>query len=493
MTTSAPQQPTFRVPGPRPLPLIGRTLNSIRFAQDSVGYTRQLFEEYGNPVALARNGGTRLYSPRDICPATVFAYGPECVRQVTTQHDVYYKYPLTGPLYRRRHSTARTQPLNHFLVGLFGVNEDNHLQQRKLMMPAFHRQRLHTYAHDMVAITAEEMQRLQIGQVEEMAAWLRQLTLRIATKSLFGEDIGPEGSRSAQIIQAALRLQGNLLLRFWPLDVPGWPWHRYLNLVANYESVMRNLIEAKRHRDEDEPDVLSMLMQVQDEESGDRLSEAELIGHVGVMFVAGHETSANALTWTLFLLSQHPQVMGDLLDELETVLQGEPPTVEQLPQLTLLEKVIKESMRVLSPVPWNGRVTAKPTVLGGYELPTGTEVLVSIYQTHQMPDLFPHPHAFNPGRWDHLTPTAYEYNPFSAGPRICIGASFAMMEIKIILAMVLQQYRFEFVPQQSIDRAGVIVMSPKHGLAMKVKAQDRQFHEGVGGVRGNVREMVELP
>lgn len=493
MTTVLNPPVAFDVPGPQPLPVIGGTLNSIRFAKDSIGYTRQLFQTYGHLVALAKGGGTRLYSSQATCPGTVFAYGPELVRQVATQHDVFYKQPLTGPLYGLRNTSERTKPLNHFLVGLFGVNEDDHLQQRKLMMPAFHRQRLATYLDDMVAITANELQNLKPGQIQEMSAWMRSLTLRIATKSLFGEDIGTEGGNTGLIIKEAVRLQGNLLLKLWPLDLPGLPWHRYLNLAAQYESIMRTLIEAKRQKGLDEPDVLSMLMQVKDEESGDRLSETELLGHVGVLFVAGHETSANALTWTLFLLSQHPHIMADLLDELESVLQGHAPTLEQLQQLPLLERVIKESMRVLSPVPWNGRVTAKPTELAGYELPEGTEVLVSLYQTHQIPDLYPDPAAFNPSRWETLTPTPYEYNPFSAGPRICIGAGFAMMEIKIILAMLLQRYRLEFVPQQPIERAGVIVMSPKNGLPMQVHNQDRQFQPGVGGVKGNVREMVKLP
>jgi len=492
MVAVAQPQPALSVPGPRPLPVLGGLLSSIKFAKDSVGYTRELFQEYGHLVALTAGGGTRLYSPRESCPGTVFAYGPELVRQVATQHDIYYKYPLTGPLYRLRGTSERTQPLNHFLVGLFGVNEEDHLQQRKLMMPAFHRQRLATYADDMVAIVTDELGRLQPGQIHEMAAWLRQLTLRIATQSLFGEDIGSEGGSTGQIIQEALRLQGNLLLKLWPLDLPGFPWHRYLNLAARYGTVMKTLIAAKRQRGMDDPDVLSMLMQVQDEESGTHLSEAELLGHVGVLYVAGHETSANALTWTLFLLSQHPQVMGDVLDELDAVLQGSPPWLEQLQQLPLLERVIKESMRILSPVPWNGRVTSKVTELNGYELPAGTEVLVSIYQTHQMPELYPEPASFKPERWETITPDAYEYNPFSAGPRLCIGAAFAMMEIKIILAMLLQQYRLEFIPQ-TIDRSGVIVMSSKKGLSMGVYEQDRQVHKGVGGVRGNVLEMVNLP
>ncbi|PSR16991.1 cytochrome P450 [filamentous cyanobacterium CCP3] len=493
MTHATSAQPVFNVPGPRPFPLVGRAFNSLRFAQDSIGYTRGLFHTYGHLVALAAGGGTRLYSPRETCPATVFACGPDLVRQVTTQHEVYFKHPLTGPLYRWRQSSERAKPLNHFLVGLFGVNSAAHLQQRRLMLPAFHSQRLETYAKDMVAIAEDQLNQLRVGEINEMAAWLRQLTLRIVTKSLFGEDIGPEGESTGHIIQAALSQQGNLWMRLLPLDWPGLPWHRYLNLVASYEARMRGLIQAKRQGVGESTDVLSLLMQVRDQDSGVHLSEDELLGHVGVLFVAGHETSANALTWTIFLLSQHPQIMADLLDELEATLHGNAPTLEQLPRLPLLDNVVKESLRILPPVPWNGRVTAQPTELGGYALPTGTEVLVSIYQTHQLPELYADPAAFNPARWDSIHPDAYAYNPFSAGPRLCIGAGFAMLEIKIVLAMLLQRYRLQFVAQQPVDRAGVIVMTPRHGLSLRVHPQDREFRQGVGEVTGNVREMVTLP
>ncbi len=493
MTATTAYQSAYNVPGPQPAPLIGRTLNVLQFSKDSIAYTRSLFEKYGNLVSLVAGGGTRLYSSRPVCPGTVFACGPALTRQVTTQPAIYHKCPLTGPLYRFRNDSERTKPLNHFLVGLFGDNEERHLQQRKLMMPAFHRQRLQTYVQDMVTITEDELNKLSVGQVKDIAETMRQVTLRIATKSLFGEDIGTKGGSTGEIIQEALKLQLSITMRLLRLDVPGLPWHRYLNLAARYESVMRDLIEAKQQRGGDEPDVLSMLMQVQDEETQARLTEAELLGHVGVLFVAGHETSANALTWTLFLLSQHPQIMADVLDELEAVLQGTAPTLETLQQLSLLERVIKESMRVLSPVPWNGRVTAQPTELGGYSIPEGTEVFVSISQTHHMSELYPDPASFNPRRWETITPTAYEYNPFSAGSRICIGAGFAMMEIKIVLAMLLQRYRLQFVPANPIDRAGVIVMQPKHGMSMKICKQDRQFQTGVGVVAGNIRDMVRLP
>lgn len=159
----------------------------------------------------------------------------------------------------------------------------------------------------------------------------------------------------------------------------------------------------------------------------------------------------------------------------------------------MLEAVVKESLRVLPPVPWNARITSHPTNLGGHELPEGTEVLLSIYQTQHMAEIFPEPERFNPRRWETIEPSPYEYNPFSAGPRMCIGATFAMMEIKIVLSILLQRFRLALAPDQTIDRTGVIVMSPKHGVSMRVCDPDQRFAESFAPVRGNVHEMVTLP
>jgi cytochrome P450 len=466
--------------------------NLLRFGKDSVGFTKELFATYGPIVSLNAGGGTNIYSSWTDCPGTVFAYGPDLVRQVATQHEVYHKHPLSGRFYARRDDSPRSQPLKHFMVGLFGVNSDQHRQHRQLMMPAFHKQQIESYRDAIVAITQNSLDALKVGKVYDMAAVMRLLTMRIATKTLFGEDIGENGGSVGQLLQTVLAEMGTPLLAILPYDLPGLPYHRFLNQIADLDDKMRDIIARKRAAGTQERDVLSMLIQARDAEQGIGLSEAELLGHAGVLFAAGHETSSNALTWTLFLLSQHPQIAAELLDELRSVLQGNAPTVDQLAQLPLLERVIKESMRVLPPVPWNGRITSQPTELGGYVLPAGTEVLVSIYQTHHMPELYSNPEAFNPQRWETISPSPYEYNPFSAGSRICIGAGFAMMEIKLILAMLLQRYRLQFVPNVKIERMGVIVMAPKHGLPMQVHNQDANFTQGVGGVQGNVREMVQL-
>ncbi len=491
--TALAEQRQWTVPGPPSLPIVGRKLNVARFGVDSIGFSSQLFQTYGPVAALTAGGGTNLYSPDSNCPGTVVAYGPDIVRDVATQHHVYHKCPLSGTLYRQRNQSDRSKALKTFGVGLFGVNEENHIQQRKLMAPAFHKQGINHYREDMVAITQSELDALQVDQSCEIGQFMQRLTLRIATQTLFGEDINTSDQTVGELLQEVISTQLSPLTRLLPVDIPGLPFSDYLTLVTKYEQKIQKIIAQKRSADSGEIDMLSMLIHARDQDNGQQLTEEELIGHAGVIFLAGHETTANTLTWTLFLLSQHPQVYADLVDELESVLQGEPPTVEQLSQLELLDRIIKESMRVVAAVPWNGRVTSQETELGGYTLPKGTEVFLSLYHTHQIPDLYREPKAFKPERWETLTPSIYEFSPFSAGPRLCIGAAFAQMELKVVLAMLLQRFRWEFLPGQVIDRKGLISLKPKSGINMKVHLQDYQFSDGSGGVQGNINEMVQLP
>ena len=181
-----------------------------------------------------------------------------------------------------------------------------------------------------------------------------------------------------------------------------------------------------------------------------------------------------------------------LLDELGQVLGGAAPTVEQLEQLPLLDRVIKESMRVIPVVPGVFRRAAEGVELGGYHVPAHTEIFTSTYFTHHMPELYPEPERFLPSRWETISPSPFEYSPFSVGPRMCIGATFALFEMKIVLPMLLQRYRFELPAGTRVARYGLITISPLGGLTMLAHPQDRQFSRGVGGVHGTVREMVEL-
>lgn len=483
----------WTVPGPKPIPLVGATGNTFRFTQDPIGYSSQLFQDYGPMVSLCEQGGTNLFTPFEKCPGTVIVYGPDLIRQARTPHSQWNLTPLSMTLYPMEAVSNRKQPLKHFLVGLWGVNGDDHRLQRRLMMPAFHTRHIQSYWQDMVNITQSSLSHLRPGTTINLVEETRLLAMRIVTKTLFGEDSGRAGQGVGHILEQALAVLSQPLTTLMPYDIAGLPYRKFLNLITCFDKEMRTIIAAKRARQSKDSDVLSMLIRARDEETGMTLSETELLGHVGSLFAAGHETTSLTLGWTVLLLSQHPDIAADLMDELDAVLHGDPPRIDQLDQLPLLERVIKESLRLIPPVPFTWRYNNQIADLGGYTLPVGTEVYCSIYATHHLPELYENPNHFNPSRWERINPDMWEYMPFSTGSRMCMGAAFAMMELKIVLSMMLQTYRLEFVPSVSVDRYGIITIAPKNGLPMHIHRPDRNFTAGVGGVQGNVREMVQLP
>jgi cytochrome P450 len=255
------------------------------------------------------------------------------------------------------------------------------------------------------------------------------------------------------------------------------------------EREIEDMIEEKRRAGVTGGDVVSLLVAA-NREGNAWMTDEDLIGQVTIAFAASYETTANAMTWTLFLLAQHPRVAHALLDELDAVFAGAPPTADSLPRATLLEAVVKESLRILPPVPYTIRVARKPTEIGPFTALPGDRVILSHYVTHHLPELYAEPERFLPERWLTLKRGPYEYLPFSAGPRLCIGYSFAMQALKLSTAMILQRFRLSVVPGTRIDRTVRVTMSPKQGLPMQVHAADRRFE--CVPVRGNVLEMVEL-
>lgn len=480
---------TLAVPGPAPLPLLGGVGRLLSFLHDPLRYAGELFDRYGHIAVLVRGRPTRIVSTERGVPGTVFLYGPELNRQLLTGHDEFNKCALTGPLYPEEPPNERRQPLLRTMTGLFHVNQQEHRQHRRMLMPAFHKTRIETYRDAMVEIVESVLSTFRPGEVRDICPDMMELTLRVATKTLFGADLGEQGVSVGHDLHRWLRLfrLGAAL----PWDVPFTPYRRWLDLTRTIDQKMVRILADRRASGVLGNDMLSMLIQTRDE-AGARLTEDELIGHAGVIFAAGHETSSNALAWTLLLLSQHPQILRDLHDELQGLLRGDAPRVEQLASLPLLDRVVKESLRILPPVPFNHRIVGTDTELGGYLLPRNTEILSSIYHTQRMPEHFAEPSRFFPDRWLSEDPGPYVYNPFSAGPRMCIGATFALMEIKIALAMFLQRYRFELLPNSRVDRYISITMAPRPGVRMRVHSQDGAFERSARSLRGNVLEMVSF-
>jgi cytochrome P450 len=483
------------VPGPPSHRLLGMRGNAMQFIGDPIAYADRLFKNYGPIVSMVKGGkGANVLSPESDCPGSVFIMGPDLSYNYATQHEVYRKYALTGMLYRKRNDSERTKPLQHFLTGLFDTSPDEHRKQRHMLMPAFARKRVESYHRTMVTITQGIFEGWQPGQQMNVSNEMRILTARIATQTLLGQDTqSAKIAYTTAILQRINKVLSNPLTSLAPLDIPGFPYHRFLDGLLEFDTEMRAIIALKQDAGIHGEDILSVLLRIREDETGLMLSEQELLGHIGVIFSAAHETSNNTLVWTLLLLSQFPDVAAQVLDELESVLQGDAPTFEQLGKLVLLERVIKESMRLIPAAPLVWKALMHDTEIGTYVLPAKTVVYNGIYHTQHMPELYPDPDAFQPERWETINPSIAEYSPFGGGSRMCIGASFAMMEIKIVLAMLLQRFRMQCVPNARVDRFGFVTIAPKGGLHMLVSKQDRQFKHGVGGVQGNVREMVHLP
>jgi cytochrome P450 len=453
------------------MPVLGRYGNLIRFHHDPVASLLHFYRAYGQLVAFVRDD-----------PAWLFAFGPEYLPDVLTNtaqlhiNLLFYAAPPDSSLRR-------------LTAGLLGMNGDQHRQHRRLVQPAFHKKQVETYHDAMVAITHHALDHWQPGQYYDVAQEMQRLTFRVVCRVLFGLDDSWEAEQVGSLMKRWLQLFSSMSVFLFPKDLPGTPYRRLLALSEELEASVRPLIVQRRIVDAQHGDVLNGLICARDAD-GTAMTDSDLIGHANLLFIAGHDTSANALTWTLFLLAQHPSAMADVLDELDGILQGNPPTIAQLSQLPLLEHVIKESLRLLPPASYGQRRSVEPFILGSYQLPKGVTIGFSPLVTHRIADLYPEPDRFVPERWATIMPSPYEYLPFGAGSHACIGAPFAMMELKTILAILLQRYRLTLVPGAKIDCQIKITLSPKFGMPMLVMPQDRQFIRS--SVRGSIQSVVDL-
>jgi len=454
------------VPGPRPLPLVGWHGNMHQFFHDPVAYLRATHRAYG-PVAGLVAGD----------PAHIFAFGPEYNELLLRDTRTFHRcgFTLEGP------PDSALSRLGH---GLVAQNGDEHRHDRRLLMPAFQQARIVRHRDDIVAITARLLDGWHAGERRDIWRDMQGLTRRLVGKMLFGLEFD-EAARLGALITRWLELNGLNRFLLWPIDRPGTPYHRLMRLSERLEQRLFAVAARRRRAPEAGDDALSLLVQ----QSND-LDDATLVGQMCMLFIAADEAAHNALTWLPFLLAQHPAVLSALRDELDGRLRGAAPTVEDLDALPLLDRVVKEGMRLLPPVVYGIRLTSAPCELGGYTLPEGATVWFSHYVTHMLPELYPRPRRFLPERWETLAPSPYAYLPFGAGPRACIAGLLARMEIKIVLAMMVHRYTPTVADGATVDRHVTVTMAPKNGMLMRIGRRcDRPAR---ATVRGNIREMVEF-
>ena len=356
--------------------------------------------------------------------------------------------------------------------GLVTSDGDYWRRQRKLIQPAFHARRIEAYADEMVKLTLLMLQGWQDGKEVEVNDAMMRLTLAVVAKTILDTDITADAEKIAEAVTVFQHLAFGVDI--FPLWLPTPSHLRQRRVEKAMNDIVAALIVERRKMTEDRGDLLSMLLKIVDE-TGQGMTDQQIRDEVVTLFLAGHETTANALTWTWYLLAQHPAVEQKLHEELDRVLQGRVPTLADLQHLLYTEQVLQESMRLYPPI-WNmSRQALMDVEIGGYIIPKGSEVNLNTYAMHHDPRWWQEPERFLPERFDPDQQTSVPkmaYLPFSSGPRVCIGNSFAMMEARLILATIASRCRLRMKSgQASVQIEPLIALRPKGGLSLRVEAR----------------------
>jgi len=313
------------------------------------------------------------------------------------------------------------------------------------------------------------------GAELDIAREMMRLTLAIAGKTLFDADVETEADEIGEALNEAMEQFNNLTLPFAQLlqKLPLPSVRRFKRARERLDETIYRIIRDRRQSGEDRGDLLSMLIQARDVEGdGTGMSDEQLRDEAMTIFLAGHETTANALTWTWYLLSQNPEVEAKFLAEVDEVLGARTATPEDYPKLRYTEMVLAESMRIYPPAWIIGRRALTDYQINGYHVPARSIILMSQYVMHHNPKYFPEPDRFDPERWRPEAREArpkFSYFPFGGGTRLCIGENFAWMEGVLVLATLAQHWRMRLVPGHLVELQPIVTLRPRHGMRMTVE------------------------
>lgn len=361
--------------------------------------------------------------------------------------------------------------------GLLTNDGDSWKQQRKLAQPAFHTRRIAAYADIITGFASQLADSWHDKAALDIEHEMAGVTMRIVSKTLFDADMRQEDT-TGRAVAAVLKLADKRFNRI--VQMPAWlpvEENRVMkDSMRHLTALIQGFIDERRTTGEDKGDLLSMMLAATDDENGARMSDQQLRDEVMTVFGAGHETTSVTLTWALYALSQNPQVEAALHEELDRVLNGRVPTFADLPNLPYTEKVIKEAMRLYPPAWSVTRETIEPVMLGNqYALAKGVVLMVNIFGIHRDEQYYPDALAFDPDRW---TPEAekamhkYQYIPFGAGPRVCIGNAFAMMEARLLLATLTQRFSLTLAEGQVVEPERMFTLHPRYGMKMVAHARE---------------------
>lgn len=434
-----------RPPGPKGHFLLG---NLPELGTDILGLFTSCARQHGDIAYLSLAGW----------PAFVLSH-PDHIEQVlVTEHRNFIKHTFFW-----RHVRGI------FGNGLLTSEGDVWLRQRRLAQPSFHRDRVAGYGEVMVRFTERTLDEWRDGEVRDLHHDLMRLTLLIVAKVLFDADVAGEVETIGGALDDATKeIQSRFRRPFRIPDAIPIPGNlRYRRAVRRLDGVVHRIIDEHRDRD-GRGDLLSLLMAARDDD-GQVMTDAQLRDEAITIMLAGHETTALALSWTCYLLSQHPAVAANLQEELREVLGQRPPSVADLSRLRFTEMVVMEALRLYPPAYALGREAVSECTIGGYAVPAGTSIFISPWVVHRDARWFDEPEKFLPERWAGNAAQRlprFAYFPFGGGPRVCIGNRFAMMEAVLLLACIARRFRLKLVDPSSVSFFPTITLRPANGMRM---------------------------
>jgi cytochrome P450 len=425
----------------------------LDYAKDPLAFIERCVREYGD-VSYADFLGEPTY----------ILQNPEHIEHVlVARHRHYIKDKL------------QRQLLGGRLLGkgLLTNDGDSWLRQRRLMQPAFHRQRLATYGLVMAEHARRMLASWRDGEVRDVYADMMRLTLGIVIKSLFDLEVEGEAEAVGPALGRVMEHFASVQCLVFPEWLPTPENLGYRAAVERMDTFVSEIIQRRREAGAESGDLLSLLLQVQDEE-GNRMSDRQIRDEVLTLALAGHETTSITLAFCWHLLARHPEVEAVLHRELDSVLGGREPRMEDLPALAFTECVVKESLRLFPPAWSISREAVAEDEVGGWRIPVGGVVVMNPWTVHRDPRFFEEPETFRPQRWaDGLEQRLprFAWFPFGGGPRLCIGVGFAMMEARLVLATLAQRFRVERAPDDEVTLMPSITLHPKHGVKVRLRAR----------------------
>ncbi len=374
-------------------------------------------------------------------PPSIYVADPAVIQGIFQADSAHFHIPTQGM------GSGLT-----FLLGdnsLLLIDGERHRRHRKLLMPPFHGDRLRAYGDTICTLSEQVMAGWQQGRAFDLRATMQEITLRVILKAVFGLGEGDRYERLRQLLSTLLEGLGTPLSAFF-IFFPGlqkdWgplsPWGRFVRIKAEIDALIYAEIEERRLQPQSgRTDILSLMMAARDDQ-GQPLSDGELHDELITLLIAGHETTASALTWALYWVHWLPEVGGQLRQELDHL--GPDPDPLALASLPYLNAICQETLRIYPVAPTTGiRILSQPLAVAGYEFPAGAVLFLNIYLVHHREDLYPDPDTFRPERFLQRQYSPYEYFPFGGGHRSCIGSAFALMEMKLVLATVLRQWSLQ--------------------------------------------------